>query len=427
MCLGIFGGRWGSYLGAQPIFVTDILIGLAVCHFLVSRSPLVPGRPKGLPVHPLVCLLLVWVVVRFLAGGDLSTNALRDAAPYFYCVLALVSALAVARAGPANRERTARLLMAALTGHSIWSVISVLWLSFSMRMPIVAPAQGLHLFAVRPDFDLGILGVYVACLFVRLMKGTNRPLLTIVWMMVCWVAILDNHSRAGLLGAVLAAVLAIVVCLRGRQAKMSRKIAVLGILPLLVAVVFLGIPQTQVGGRLTGGGGAGSQQARSNAWERLWHYSLEDNGRFLVGVGFGPNFMADSGASELLVGHNDEGEARPRSPHNYWVGTLVRTGLLGGALSLALLAVTLARIRALMPDLYGDPLLSIAAITVTALILPATLGVVFESPFGAVPYFWCVGLLLATRPPEAPHQTDHVLPAGDGLVVRAADAEPAPR
>jgi hypothetical protein len=33
-----------------------------------------------------------------------------------------------------------------------------------------------------------------------------------------------------------------------------------------------------------------------------------------------------------------------------------------------------------------------------ALLVPATLGVVLESPFGAVPFYWCIGALLALHP-----------------------------
>jgi hypothetical protein len=396
-CLAIFGSRWGSYLGSAPIFLTDILIGVAVCHLAASRERHLLSLHTPCVTHALLSLLLLWVTVRFLAGGHFGVIALRDAAPYFYALLALVSAAAFTRSSPANRERTARLFMLALTGHAIWCVASVLWPTLSSLMPLVAPSQGLHLFSVRPDFDLAVLGVYTACLFTRLIKGTDRPALTTLWLMLCWVAILNNHSRAGLLGAITASVLVLFICLQGQHEKMSRKLALLGILPLLMATVLFIIPQTQVGGRLTGTSGAGSQRARSDTWDRLWHYSLDSSDRFAVGVGFGPNFMAESGAGLLLVGSNEESEVRPRSPHNYWVGTLVRTGLVGVSLSLALLLATLARIRLLLPRLYNDPLLFLSALTVVALIMPATLGVVLESPFGAVPYFWCIGILFAAQ------------------------------
>jgi hypothetical protein len=53
------------------------------------------------------------------------------------------------------------------------------------------------------------------------------------------------------------------------------------------------------------------------------------------------------------------------------------------------------RMIGLLPKLADEPLLFIAAAVPTSLLVPATFGVILESPFGAVPFFWCVGLLLA--------------------------------
>lgn len=114
--------------------------------------------------------------------------------------------------------------------------------------------------------------------------------------------------------------------------------------------------------------------------------------RDVVGVGFGPNFLVDSKADVTLFGG---GIDVVRSPHNYLVGTWARLGLIGLAIALALTLIgwrlayrVVSRGQARLSD--ADVLAILLVVTVP---LVAFVGVVLESPFGAIPYFWALGHL----------------------------------
>ena len=85
-----------------------------------------------------------------------------------------------------------------------------------------------------------------------------------------------------------------------------------------------------------------------------------------------------------------------RAPHDYWLNTWVRLGAVGVALSIAL--ALLAMVAAVRSLWGGAAALTdvIAAALVLTLPLPASLGVILESPFGAVPYFWALGHLVGS-------------------------------
>jgi hypothetical protein len=142
-------------------------------------------------------------------------------------------------------------------------------------------------------------------------------------------------------------------------------------------------------------------------------YVLSDARRTATGVGFGPDFVTDSGTSFALEGTEYEDV---RSPHNYLVGTLARLGvfgaLLAGSVMVAAAGLGLRVLRS-RPDTVSV----LAALLVLALPVPALLGVILESPFGAIPYFWAVGHL-------ARHLQDrrHEESAGDVLPVPAVGA-----
>ena len=90
-----------------------------------------------------------------------------------------------------------------------------------------------------------------------------------------------------------------------------------------------------------------------------------------------------------------------RSPHNIAMTIFARTGLVGlglwllmlGTCLTALIRSTVAYHRAGIRDeeLFGAWLI----VYVLAMLLVALLGVVFESPFGAAPFFWVLGVGLA--------------------------------
>lgn len=417
VALLVFGTRWGSYLGANPIFLGDVLLLVAVAHHFVGA-----GRRKRATLdqafRPNVLLLwalLAWSAVRFLIGGRFDLIAVRDAVPYLYVVAGILAATALPFVSTEGRRRTARLLFWALTLHAAWVAFARLAPDVVSGMPVLAPAQGVQLFGLRNDSDTALVGVWVAWLFTLLVqreKGVGRLLAAYV---IGWVVVLNTGSRAGLIAAVIVNFLAFLAARRDPATLPQRRRYVAIILPWLLVPIAFFVPQTTIGERLLGGfglvsetsavsaGAAGTQGAREEAWGALYDYTLENSPRALLGVGFGPDMMYQSGAGIRLVGTEETGSAFPRSPHNYWLGTFARLGLIGIVLSSALaLLVIVTSIKQLLRPVERDWLGFAVALIAVSQIPIATLGVVLESPFGAVPYFWAAGVLLAYPRVRAP-------------------------
>jgi O-antigen ligase len=265
---------------------------------------------------------------------------------------------------------------------------------------------GIHIFHLRTDADGAILGITAALALVRWSRGLGIRNLLVA--LISWGLILPLTSRAALLGAVSAAVLAAVViqAQRNEQGGKANRQLIVVLLPVAILIIAAILPQTTVGSRLVtsfgspessvGLSGAGTTQARQDAWGTLAEYTLSEPVRALAGVGFGPDFMIDSGAGTELLGRGaDLEESGVRSPHNYYLGTMARLGLVGVVLVIAISmsAIALAwRHRSVMAR---DDLVATAGFIVVGMVAPAAFGVLLESPFGAVPYFWSLGLLMA--------------------------------
>lgn len=414
VAFALFGSRWGSHVGFGILFLTDMLIALAVGHLLATRlrhpdAP--PIDPSFRRPHPILLGCLGWAVVRFAVGGRIDMDAIRDVVPYLYAGLGILAAIALRRSTPERRERSARIILAALGAHAGWVFLATVAPGVRDHLPMISSALELRVFALRWDFDTPVVGIFAAWLVVRLVRGAPRPRLSAVALLVCLFTIIGSGSRAGLIGAFLALTFGAVVALKGRIVPDRRKVAALAVLPLVAAALAVVVPLTPIGDRLAGTfGGSDSNKGSANArgttsardltWNYLLDYSAADPTRQAFGVGYGPNFLADTGAAVLLVGSNDSSADEPRSPHNYWLGTLMRGGVVGVALFGLLCLVVLARTFGLIDLMAGDGLLFLAAAIPVALLVPATFGVVFESPFGAVPFFWATGVVLAW--PRAP-------------------------
>ena len=119
-----------------------------------------------------------------------------------------------------------------------------------------------------------------------------------------------------------------------------------------------------------------------------------------VGVGFGPDFLYESHAAYYLLGPVVADERSVRSPHNYYLGSWARIGLIGLGL---IVGVTVSALRAAWRKRRDrDDLATFAGLALTGFVTVALFGVMLESPFGAVPFFWALGILspMRSRPPE---------------------------
>lgn len=418
VALLLLGTRWSSYLGRAPLFFTDVLLLGALIHWSVQR--LVVGRPLALPtksrLRPLVILTLLGISLWLVAGETHGFTTLRDAAPYAYAGVALLAASATRMANAQARERTLRILRAALGLHAAWYIIvTVVAPTLPASLPTLSAELDIHVLTVRNDVDASLVGVLAALLLTGLLRGGPRGVLRLVGFGACWTAVLLNESRAGLLSAVLVNLIAFVLAVRQptAQRRFSRRHVALVMVPVILSVGLILLPSTPIGSRLNATFGrtdsavsasaVGTTRARGNAWGAVLSWVAEDASRLSVGVGFGPNFMAESGASLRLVGTEAEGATLPRSPHNYWLGTLARTGLVGLALVLGIVACFGSAAVSLRRRIADEDFLLLVFLVPLAMVIPASLGVVLESPFGAVPFFWCIGALVSVA--RAPLQS----------------------
>jgi hypothetical protein len=401
-------GRWGSYLGIGPAYITDALVLAAILNLGIRKYRL--GRRKRTIASFIPILLIVYIGLRALTSVQYvgSSAWLRDVAPYGYAVLTLVAASSVAGARLVERNRTFDALCWALWIHLAWLSASLIF-DLQDRMPAVPGSGGAAtLFGPRADIDVAILGITAATAVYRMNLGKMR--LGFGWAVcaACLFCAMQFQTRAGLL-SVLACAAVIMGYNYYRSAESSRRrLSILLVLILVISATAFALPQTDPGSRLldtvgvidgTGSEGVargqGTQAARLKTWNRVVNWSSNDAVGATFGMGFGVDILASSGALRWLEGSRYE---NVRSPHNWFVGSYARLGILGLLLLAALLVVSLRRVIRMRVTWHEDHLLFMSLLTVVAMLPVASLGVVLEAPFGAVPFYWSIGVLLAVTP-----------------------------
>lgn len=407
------GSKWGSHIQVGPLFAADLLIGMAILYAVASSLAKVKRAPSSARdlvrgPHWAIALFFAWSVVRLLfTDVALGMTALRDFAPYFYIGLGMLSGVAAFYSTERSRLRTTQILWWAMMFHLVWMAFVTFAPALAEMMPML-PGGRQQVFQIRNDAECSISAVTAAVALHRWLNERGTRYLMIAGLAL--VLVLLSPTRAGLLGVVAAVALVIAVFFSsgGEQDRqhLRRRMTVAALLPLVAIVSVVALAQTPAGNRMlatfdpsrpTAEGYAratGTTEARERAWDASVNYTLADPDRAIVGVGFGPDFLADSGAAILLLGPVVGRSGETRSPHNYWVGTLARLGLVGLVLSLVVALAACVRIVRIRRYLGHSELHFIAAAIVVAYIPTATFGVMFESPFGAIPYYWSVGLIL---------------------------------
>lgn len=397
--------RWGSYLTVPgaPFYIGDIalVLGVAQTALLLLRGRL--PSASSLDRAPLVMLLVIVLVgitlVRLVLSTDLSLVALRDAAPYMYAVAAVLGFLL-----PADSHRRWRLVVyATIAFHLAWSVV----LKYLPGFPWGAPVLGTdaQVLAIRPDFDATVLGIGAAFALhdlwsrrsrLRRVSGLALALLAVVSI----TGMLLIATRAGLLAGlspIAVVVLAGLLRRRGvehRPRASRRRSIILAVVGLGVVVVAMAL--TPAGQRILegfrGGSGAGTINARQVVWTHVVEYVFISPERTAMGVGFGRDFIVESGSTAALEGEYQN----VRSPHNYVVGTLARLGVAGALLVSVIMVLGWWLAWSALRGSRAGPVTVLAALVAISIPLVSLLGVVLEAPFGAIPYFWAVGQLAAT-------------------------------
>jgi hypothetical protein len=402
-------GRWGAKVGVPPLYIGDLLLAVATGHFLATWAFV--GRRTATGVarrgHPglAVVAFVGWATARFVLSADHGLVSLRDFAPYGYALVAFLSASAYSRSTAADRNRTVRFVEVALVWHLLWVVGSQL---IDSSIPPSDLDEGFRPFVVRGD-DGGVLGI-TACLFLLRYLRHGGPL-----RLVIAIASLGSTLAMASRGALLATLIGVAITLwcyfldAKEDVRPSRRITMTGAIPIALFILVFGLPSTTAGSKLLASigakrpeskvdiGGLGTEQARSDAWERVIAYTGETLAREAAGVGFGPHFMIDSGASVALV-HSDE--LSVRSPHNYFISVYARLGLVGVIL-LGLIAVQMiAGIWRVRRYTRTDDLMLLAIVVPPIILVEAAVATTLEAPFGAIPFFWFLGILL-TKPKAA--------------------------
>jgi O-antigen ligase len=139
--------------------------------------------------------------------------------------------------------------------------------------------------------------------------------------------------------------------------------------------------------------GFGTANARIKSWNIVLSYMDADPAKQIFGVGFGPDFMTDSGALRALVASEEGSRALPRQPHNYALNTYARLGILGFTLYF-LVFTSILRKSFENLDKNDIDVMVLASLMFIALVPISLLGVVSESPFGAISMIFSLSVVL---------------------------------
>ena len=391
--------KWGSYLPfTKPPYISDIVLGfLLVRRILIGRDrSATRSSPDGTLLRPFIIALLLWISLEF-ARGSYSLTAIRDFAPYFYAV----SIFLLAAPTSSMRNTMGRIIDGVLIFHGAWISFGLLVPSIYRHLPFLAGQ--INILAPRNDFDGAVCAIFAAYALHRALSGRSIVLNLFYtgWNVVLLLAL---KERAGLLSFGLdLVVVALLTRDRTRLTRAARAKALFPILLLTLPLIVITFNSSSTYQRLLAdvhtyvpfvhaspqfAGATTTQHAREKAWKQTVHWVGQTNTRELAGVGFGPDFMHQSGADILLLGGRS---SDVRSPHNYFVGTWARLGFVGLVLvsSITLCGLWLAvKVRSMARPLEDVDVLAI--MVVVGLPIAAAVGVILESPFGAIPWFWAL-------------------------------------
>jgi O-antigen ligase len=396
-------GRWGSYLGLPEhnIFVTDIgLVVTAVWLAVRHSGRFAPARLR--PLWPLGALV-VWVAIRFVTGGHFDVTAVRDVAPYVYVLVALGAGFTVASYRP-----TVLVVEVALLVHLVWVRVTLLASEWTNSLPLLGGK--VRVLELRPDFDGACIAVLACLAAVEATRSSHGRWVRIAAVLVSVgsaLTILQLGSRSGILA--LGVGLLVLAMTRLHVLRLLRRPLVIVAVVLVAGMLAVVIPHTYAFDRWTADprqrsdAGSGTIDARQRAWSAVIDDTAENPTRLLVGSGFGPDFLKRSGAAVEFERRPEKGV---RAPHNYVLNTFARLGLVGVALlglCIAMLGRATFRRRRRSDGPGWHQFSELTVLIIGALGVTSLVGVILEGPFGAVPFWWAAGWLLAgtgTRTPE---------------------------
>lgn len=421
--------RWGTNIGVAPLFISDVLIALALFHAFVSAGfrrsrPVTVANAIG--VTPLFYALSIYVVARLMLslGQGSLLDWLRDGVPFLYGILAFLSAYSLARNGVENRNYTFRVLRVALTLHLLWSAV-ISFSGLSSGFDVLGPLSQAPVFEIRPDIDAALISVAGALYLRELVWGRRRVWNAIGLTIAILTVTTTMSTRAGLLSLAITLAATYSFAYAASHQIRGRQLGMLFAIPLIVGGGLATLPATDVGQRFIasfapsaveredlGANAAGTQRARELTWTEVVSWTNEEPVRALFGSGFGNNFLEQSGTLAYLEGTSYTGV---RSPHNWFVGVYARLGLIGLTMVGAWIMQLVFLLWHHRVTIGGQDLPSLSAAIILAILPVASVGVVLEAPFGAIPFFWATGILMGLRgrqtaADELPAASDRLFP-----------------
>ena len=437
-------GRWGTNIGVSPLFITDVLIAFSLINWLITNGSkgsraLTGWVPRSSPTA-LFIVFMVFVVFRvlFSLGNGSILDWVRDAVPFLYGILTFMAARSIATSVAETRDRTMRFLWWALCVHLAWTAVVVLT-GNGQGFAVPGPFFNAPLFQLRPDADAALIAVAVGMLLRNFLLKRHR-FWSLAGVVLGSVTVLNLGTRAGLISVVFSLTLAFVLTFSGSVRGHPRRTAMIFAVPFIIALTAVILPVTTPGQRLIATiaptqavsaeqqSAQGTQRARELTWTAIIDWTGEEPARQLVGSGFGNDFLFESGTKSMLEGTT---YTNVRSPHNWFVGIYARMGIVGLALASAVIIQAGLLVWRHRRRIGSEPLLATAALVIGSILPVATLGVVLEAPFGAVPFFWALGIIHSLGWPrrestEKPVSASNFVPRSRQLSISTRNRTPRP-
>lgn len=329
------------HIPGTPIFVGEIVLAVGVVESFRGRR-LIAVEVRRSPALLLTLAFLLLGAVRLVAVDLASYGllAIRDSALWYYATLAPLCVILL-RVRPEWLEDTRRRYAALLPVFLAWAPIAVI-LQRLRPFSLTIPDSDVTITSYRP----GNIGVHIALALAYLwvvapgetpLERRRRNLLTALG--ILGVLVVATQNRAGLIAASLGLAVAWIVTPLRTRLTMAAGAALL----LLVSVPAMLNLSVQVGARTVSveqlvenassimlGAQAGGSLGDNVQWrQRLWGSAVDDlfdSGNELFGFGYGENIAARYGADDTDL----------RNPHNSHLSVLVRMGLIGVGIWIAL-------------------------------------------------------------------------------------------
>jgi hypothetical protein len=388
-------GRWGAHVGllSANLYICDALIAFGI----LGLARVAMQHPSSISRRTLLgaSILGIYVLAEFLVGDASPAVRLRDLAPFSYLIAIPVFRQVVSTSGA---TKVISSIWLALWIHAAWAVPA----SFGLLKPVALPASifGLPAFQLRTDYDGPVLiAGAIFALSTRYTRAGLKGALPLAVLSLAPIPVLG--SRATVLGLLSALTYLAILQFRSliRLLLAPATAITLSFFLSCLLVVAIAAPQLLVSNLLVqrlgiGGessvalGAQGSAFGRRMAWKLVWEFTVQSRNRIAVGWGPGAEIVRDSGALKYL-----SGDPTVRAPHNGFLHLFARYGIVGCLIWLGCLLLLLPSPGPRPPPKTKMALRLLGGSLAASLLAASTVGVILESPFGALTLYF--GLTIA--------------------------------